>query len=179
MITITFPKVEYYNDSENLFEELPETKASFEYSLKAIMEWESRWKVPYMATQMTIDDPRLIDFLKCMCVEEDLHMLRFVPEIVSVLVEYINDSHTATAFNSSQNGPERPSKTYTAEEIYAIMFMNQIPLELETRNLNNLLVILRIISIYNNPPKKMSRQEILSQNARLNAERRAKLGTKG
>lgn len=71
------------------------------------------------------------------------------------------------------------SKIYTAEEIYGLMFMSQIPLEFENRNLNRLLIVLRVISDYNQPKKKMDTHDIYQQNRKLNEERKKQLGTKG
>ncbi len=59
------------------------------------------------------------------------------------------------------------------------MFMENIPIEFETRNLNRLLTIIRVISSYREKPKKMSREEIHKQNAKLNAERKKQLQSKG
>ena len=70
-------------------------------------------------------------------------------------------------------------KIYTAEEIYGLMFMSQIPLEIENRNLNRLLIVLRVISDYNQPKKKMDTHDIYQQNRKLNEERKKQLGTKG
>jgi hypothetical protein len=52
-------------------------------------------------------------------------------------------------------------------------------MEFENRNLNRLMTILRIISLKNEPPKKMNRQDIMRQNAELNRQRREQLKTKG
>lgn len=179
MIKLYFPEMEYYNEAYNLFETKESLVAEFEYSLVAISKWESKWKVPYMTSELAKDDPRLIDFLLCMTDCEELTIDRITSDHVERLTEYIGDSHTATKFSSRQNEASHRAKTYTAEEIYALMFMNHVPLELERRNLNNLMVVLRIISHYNTPPEKMSKQDILSQNALLNAQRKAKLNTKG
>ena len=59
------------------------------------------------------------------------------------------------------------------------MFMNQIPIEFENRNLNRLLVVLRVISNYNQPKEKMSHDDVINQNRQLNEERKRKYGTKG
>src|SRR5690606_39800968 len=65
---------------------------------------------------------------------------------------------------SSQNGNK--GKIYTAEEIYAMMFMEGIDIEFENRNLNRLMTMLRIIGNYKVPPKKMTRDR---KSTRLNS----------
>lgn len=98
------------------------------------------------------------------------------------LRDYINDSSTATVFTSrdeTKASPNNKGKFHTAEEIYAIMVQANVPIEWEKRNLNRLLVMLRIISLNNEPPKKMNKRDVLRQNASLNEQRKAMLKTKG
>lgn len=172
--------IEYYNSYINQFEYTQVGKVRFEYSLKAVYEWESRWKKPFLKGDH--NDEEIKDFYRCMALDPipDEALTTNVMELIS---RYIEDDNTATTFSSpqtGQNGNKTPTrKIHTAEEIYALMVMAGIPLEFENRNLNRLLVILRIISIKNSPPTKMTKEEIYKQNRELNRQRRAKLKTKG
>lgn len=104
-------------------------------------------------------------------------------KVMEELSNYIGSTQTATTFskpNTNQNeNTFNTGKIYTAEEIYGLMFMNQIPIEFEDRNLNRLLVVLRVISNYNQPKEKMSQDDVINQNRKLNEERKRKYGTKG
>ena len=59
------------------------------------------------------------------------------------------------------------------------MIVLGIPFECEKWHLNRLMTLIRVVSAKNAPPKKMSKNEILAQQRRLNAERKAKFNTKG
>lgn len=180
MITIDLGVYEYYDDYKQEFVTEKGGLARFEYSLKVLYEWESRWRKPFLKGELT--EQESLDFYKLMAIDPiDEKFLTM--EVIEILTDYVRDTNTATTFtthDSGQNGNNnRKNKIYTAEEIYALMFSAGVPLEFENRNLNRLMIILRIIGSYNQPPKKMSRQDILRQNASLNEQRKAKLKTKG
>lgn len=181
MITIDLGEIEYYNDSTNEFEYEKGGIVRFEYSLKAIYNWEGKWCKPYLKGGLT--DEEALDFYMRMALDP-IDAKFITNDVVKVLSKYIDDSHTATTFSTvddGQNGGKSSikGKVHTAEEFYALMFTAGIPIEFENRNLHRLLVILRIISSYNSPPKKMSKQDIYKQNASLNAQRKEQLKTKG
>ena len=54
-----------------------------------------------------------------------------------------------------------------------------IPFECEKWHLNRLMTLIRVVSTKSAPPKTMSKDEILAQQRRLNAERKARLNTEG
>lgn len=181
MITIDLGTIEHYNPSDNTFTNLKGGIVRFEYSLKAVYDWEGKWKKPFLKnSELTHEE--MFDF--CMKMAMDPIDERFLtPEVIDILVRYVADDKTATTFNTidGQNGNKSNGrgKHHTAEEIYALMFMAQVPLEWEYRNLSRLMVVLRIIDNYNQPPKKMSKEDVLKRNARLNEERKKRLKTKG
>jgi hypothetical protein len=181
MITIDLGTIEYYDDIKNQFVYDEGGVVRFEYSLKIVYDWEARWRKPFLKGGLT--EKELMDFYMSMALDPIKEEF-LTSEVMTTLAEYIADSNTATTFSTpdeGQNGSQTSSrgKVYTAEEIYALMFTAQVPMEFETRNLNRLLVVLRIISSYNSPPKKMSKHDILKQNSSLNEKRKAMLNTKG
>lgn len=178
MITIDLGTIEYYDSGSNQFVYDKGGIVRFEYSLKVIYDWESKWKKPFLKGNLTRDES--LDFYMLMAL--DPIDKKFITEdVMLVLSKYIGESHTATTFTSSETGTSGISKgkVYTAEELYALMITANVPIEFENRNLNRLLVILRVISAYNSPPKKMSKQDIYKQNAELNRQRKEMLKTKG
>lgn len=178
MITIDLGDAEYYDSDKNQFEYDKGGIVRFEYSLKSLYNWEGKWKKPFLKGELT--DEELIDFYMSMSLDPiKRHFL--TDEVMETLSKYIGDLTTATTFSTPQkdgNGFTR-GKIYTSEELYALMFEANVPLEFENRNLNRLLVILRIISNHNTPPKKMSIPDILRQNAQLNAARKKQMNTRG
>lgn len=179
VITIDLGTIEYYDGNINQFVYDKGGIVRFEYSLKAIYEWENKWRKPFLKGKLT--ERELIDFYMTMALDPVKEEF-MTNEVVDRLSNYISDSNTATVFPSNQegqNGNKQTSKFHTAEELYALMFMANIPIEFENRNLNRLLVILRIMNVYNAPPKKMAKSDIYRQNAQLNAARKKQLNTKG
>lgn len=179
MITINLGSLEYYDDSSNQFIYEEGGIVRFEYTLKVVYEWESRWKKPFLKGELTEEE--LIDFYMTMAMDP-LDEKFLTNDVMQILADYIKDTNTATTFSTPKTidgGVVTKPKIYTAEEIYALMFSAGVPIEFENRNLNRLLVVLRIIGNYNNPPKKMSKQDILKQNASLNAQRKAQMKTRG
>jgi hypothetical protein len=59
------------------------------------------------------------------------------------------------------------------------MIAEGIPFECQKWHINRLLTLIKVCSLKNTPPKKMSKNSIMSQYKALNASRRAALGTKG
>ena len=91
---------------------------------------------------------------------------------------YIEAPMTATYFRDDKimgHGRE----TVTSELIYYWMIALNIPFECQKWHLNRLFALIKVCSIKNNPPKKMSKSEIARQQAELNAARRKKYHTKG
>jgi len=181
MITLDLGSVEYYDENTNQFVEDKGGIVRFEYSLKALYNWEGKWKKPFFKGNLT--DAETLDFYKMMALDpvED----RFLTDAVQkVLADYIADDNTATTFSSDKNGQNgnqtaNKGKFDTSEEIYAKMFQAQVPLEFENRHLGRLMVMLRIIATYNSPPKKMTKNDIFRTNAELNRQRKAEMKTRG
>lgn len=181
MLTVDLGTVEYYDSEKNEFVNFEGGTVRFEYTLKALYEWEGMWKKPFLKGDLT--EKEMFDFYMCMAMDP-INPAFMTDKLMKRLSEYIEDPQTATTFSSiesGQNGNNQSTKgkVYTAEEIYALMITANVPLEFETRNLNRLLTMLKILSSYNAPPKKMSKSDIYKQNAQLNAQRKAMLKTKG
>jgi hypothetical protein len=85
---------------------------------------------------------------------------------------------TATWF-SELEPKTRNQEIITSELIYYWLTVYNIPFECETWHLNRLFTLIRIASLKQEKPKKMSRGEIARRNRELNAQRKAQLGTSG
>ena len=175
MITITVSDIELYDNSKEEFTTKKGGTFRFEHSLIAVSKWESKWKVPFLATKLT--NAQTMSYLEMMCLDKGFTRDHLTPEVVEQLTEYMEDTHTATVFKSSDN--HKPGPIMTSEVLYAYMVNGNVPFECAKWNLNRLIMLLNVVASQKEPPKKMSRNEILQQNAKLNAERKAKLKTKG
>ena len=85
---------------------------------------------------------------------------------------YIEDSMTATWFNEDNKKKGGKSEQITAEIIYYWMTALQIPPEYRKWHLNQLITLIRVCSIKNQPEKKMSQAETIARHRELNAIRR-------
>lgn len=181
MLRIIVPAVEGWDEAKQEFVDLkPAQTLSLEHSLVSLSKWESKWCKPFVSTKDKTSE-EMIDYIKCMTltqnVSDDVYN-RLSTENIRQINEYINAPMTATWFNERKNGSRR-SEQITSELIYYWMIALNIPFECQKWHLNRLLTLVRICNIKNQPSKKMSRNEILSQNAALNAARKKQLNSRG
>lgn len=180
MLQIKIPDIELYDEANNRFVTRKGCVLTMEHSLLSLAKWESKWHVPFLTDkQQTIE--QTIDYYRCMTITKNVNPLIYEnidQKIADEIDKYINDPMTATWFNNTSSGKEDRS-VITAEIIYYQMIALGIPFECEKWHLNRLMTLIRVVSTKSAPPKKMSKDEILAQQRRLNAERKARLNTKG
>lgn len=187
MIQITIPakKSNELWDEENEIFEYPESNREqilqLEHSLVSLSKWESKWCKPFFSKNEKSYDETL-DYIKCMTltknVDPDVY-LRLTDENIRQIYEYINAPMTATVFYDDRNSNKGGREMITSELIYYWMIALNIPFECQKWHINRLMTLIQICKIKNTPPKKRSKQEIMSRNAALNAARRKQLNTKG
>ena len=190
MLRVEIPEQkDIFDESTQMF--LPETKKTvlnLEHSLIAISKWESKWKVPYLDPNVKKSHEMEIDYIKCMTINNNLidpNIYNVIPmPIYKQILAYIADPMTATQFKSTNNVKKRGSsitgeKIITSELLYYYMIANNIPSEYEKWHISRLMVLIRICGIKNGPVKKRSKQEIISENDKINDERRKRLHSTG
>lgn len=181
MISIHIPKTEYYNDVTNEFTEIRETTLKMEHSLISIKKWEAKWNIAFLGREQKTDE-QMLDYLHCMTISPtDVDQIVYKAisnKQMNQVGDYIRAPMTATTFYDA-DGKKVSRETVTAELLYYWMIALNIPMEFQKVHLNQLLTLIRTVSIKNTPAKKMSREEILRRNAKLNAERRKRLNTRG
>lgn len=178
---------EYYDEEHECFvtNGKPIT-LNLEHSLISVSLWESKYKKPFLKKskdeiQMTPEELKY--YIQCMTLNKDVDPTvydRLTTENVTKILEYIDDSMTATWFNdkNSKKAPQS-GKATTSELIYYWMIANGIPFECQKWHLNRLITLIRVCNAEGAPAKKMSKKDIMAQNAALNKMRRAKHHTKG
>lgn len=171
---------EYFDYETEEFVEAESCVLQLEHSLVSISEWESKWNKPFLSnTAMT--DEETLDYIRCMTLTENIDPSVYEhlsTENVNQIQKYIEAPMTATTFSQDKSG-KGGREIVTAELIYYWMIALTIPFECQYWHLNRLLTLIRVCNIKNQPPKKMSKREIMSRNAALNAQRRAQLNSKG
>lgn len=181
MLNITIPAIDGWDDDKQEFVDIkPSQTLSLEHSLISLSKWESKWCKPFISTKDKTKE-EIIDYIKCMTLNQNVaddvyNRLSF--ENIKQINEYINAPMTATRFFNDKN-VKTSREQITSEIIYYWMITLNIPFECQKWHLNRLLTLIRVCNIKNQPPKKMSRREILSRNAALNAARRKQFNTKG
>lgn len=184
-IKIVIPAGETWDYNNDIFITTKQTVIHIEHSLASIAKWEGKYKKPFI-NQESLPVNELITYVKCMTLEDletiDPNVyLHLSAENFTQINNLLADSRTATTFKDDVKG-KRNKKTrqiMTAEIFYYYMVELGIPFECENWNFNRLLALIRVCSEKQAVPKKMAKKDIFSQNAALNAQRRARLGSKG
>lgn len=179
MLSIVVPEREYYDENKNEFIHSKETTLQLEHSLVSLSKWESKWNKPFLSSKDKTDE-EILDYIRCMTITQNVDpsvYLRLSKKNVEQIVNYINLPMTATTFSDRENG--KKGEIITAEIVYYWMISLNVPFECQKWHLNRLLTLIKVCSIKNTPPKKMSKNEILNRNRALNASRRRALGSKG
>ena len=180
MLRITIPATEQWDESKEEFVYTKEKTLQLEHSLVSLSKWESKWCKPFLFTPDKTDE-EVTDYIRCMTLTQNVD-----PEVYNCLTvenireidEYIRSPQTATTFKETKTS-KRNQEIVTAEIIYYWMSALQIPFECRKWHLNRLLTQIRVNSIKNAPPSKVSKRETISQYAALNAARKKQLNTKG
>lgn len=178
MLVITIQSRELFDNSKQEFINIPSCKIELEHSLLSLSKWESKWKKPFISNNKTIEET--MDYIKCMLLNEknDIYIKYLSEDNIKSINDYISDPMTATTFYEDGT-TNRKKEIITSELIYYWMIASNIPMECEKWHLNRLLTLIRICSIKNAPPKKMSKREIMDRNKMLNEARKKKLNTNG
>lgn len=173
MLTITIPGREWFDESTNEFVSTGDTTLQMEHSLISLSKWEKKWKKPFFLDKEKTTE-ETIDYFRCMTLTPHVDPAIFnalTTENVNEIRSYIDDPMTATTFSEKEN-KKFNKQTITNEVIYYWMISLNVPVEFQKWHLNRLITLIRVCNVMNQPPKKMSKRELLSRNAALNAVRR-------
>lgn len=181
MLNLTIPEREFYDERKNEFFCYPQIRITLEHSLIAVSKWESKWKKPFLSKDAKTPE-EFIDYIKDMTITKnvaDEAYTRLGSKEFEIVQNYIADSMTATTFNNlKKNKKPGRKENITSELIYYWMDVSGIPYETEKWHLNRLLTLIHIHDVKENS-QKMSKKDIYARNRALNAQRRAKTGSRG
>lgn len=151
-----------------------------EHSLVSLSKWESKWQKPFFS-KADKSQEEVLDYIKFMTIGHGINPEvydRLSQDNIREINQYIEAPMTATTFSKDKNSAGN-KEIITAELIYYWMIALNIPFECQKWHLNRLLTLIRVCNIKNQPPKKMSKRDVMSRNAQLNAARKKRLNTKG
>ena len=192
-LTITVPAKELYDEKNNKFHNVKETKLTLEHSLVSIHRWEQKWKKPFLkeGSLKETGTEGILDYIRCMCItklDDPFVIHAITEENIQDIIKYINDPMTATWFGEEKDPSKkkpRKKEIMTAEVIYWEMISLNIPIEFKKWHLNTLLTLIRVCGIKNDEQYKESqgknktRKPNLKSRAALNAQRRAAMHSAG
>ena len=176
MLKLTFESIPLYDEATNRFIEIKGGTYTFKHSLYAIAKWEAKWLTPFLVESPPKTPEQLSDYFKMMTNDEDFNPMVMTHEDQLKVLDYMKAPMSATKIYSTREGVVTVE---TADTLYASLFMAGLDIECQHWHINRLFKVLGVIGERNSPPKKMSASEIRERNIQLNAERKAKLNTKG
>lgn len=179
MLTITIPAAEAWDEIKQEFIYVNETTLELEHSLVSLSKWESKWQKAFLSSKDKTDE-EILDYIRCMTITQNVNpnIYNYInSNNMTEINRYIAAPMTATVFSDKNNKPSY--EIITAELIYYWMIALNIPFECQYWHLNRLLTLIKVCNIKNSPKKKMSKRDIMSRNAALNAARRKQLNTTG
>lgn len=180
MLEIEVPACEYWVEETEEFMYYDGCTIKMEHSLVSLAEWESRYKKPFLETNLSPEE-KLVYYRYMTLNKEEVPIdvyLNLTMQDVKAINDYIDDPMTATWFREDKKNA-RTHEIVTAEIIYYWMIALQIPMECQYWHLKRLLTLIRVCNEKNQPDKKMSNAEILARNRALNEARRKKLNSRG
>lgn len=181
MLKITVLGQEHWDNTNQEFIYPDQITLELEHSLVALSKWESKWKSPFLGRDEKTTE-QVFDYIKAMTLTPNISdevYKRFSQQNLDAINEYINDPMTATWFNETGMPKKATGETITAELIYYWLTAFGIPLETQFWHLNRLFTLIKVTNLKNQKPKKMSREEQLAQQRRLNEERQKQYNTTG
>lgn len=179
MLTITVPAAEAWDEIKQVFVYVEETTLELEHSLVSLSKWESKWQKAFLSSKNKTEE-EILDYIKCMTITPNVNENVYsylTSNNIKAINDYIDAPMTATVFSDRNNKPSR--EIITAELIYYWLIALNIPFECQYWHLNRLLTLVKVCNIKNSPKKKMSKRDIMSRNAALNAARKKQLNTTG
>lgn len=184
-LTITVPAKDFWDEQKERFINVKETTLVLEHSLLSVSKWEAKYKKPFLVERALDTPDKVLYYLECMTITpqkpDPKVYLGIDTKMLNKIMEYINDPMTATWFREDKNpkkGKKIQKEIMTSEVIYWEMIALEIPIEFQKWHLNRLMTLIRVCNAKNNP-EKMSKKDMLAQNAALNKARRAKIHSKG
>lgn len=178
MLEVLVKGGEYWNGKQFIYSK--DCILRLEHSLVSLSKWESIYHKPFLSNAPKTDE-ETITYVRCMTITQNVPLevySRLSDQNIIDINSYIDDPMTATKIIKQPNGKQN-FEPITSELIYYWMFELKIPMECQKWHLNKLLTQIELCNIKNQPPKKMSKQEITARNAAINAQRRREMNTKG
>ncbi len=183
MLLLDIPNGELWDEAQQRFIYTNEQTLRLEHSLVSISKWESIYNKPFVKNkEMTFEET--ISYIQCMTLNQHVSANVYksiTKEHIKQVNHYIDSPSTATKFSKHALTSSSPTSNeeITAELLYYQMIALNIPMECQKWHLNRLLTLIKLCNLKNQPQEKRRAKDIMSENARINAERRKRYNSKG
>ena len=174
VLDLYVPGKEFWNSELQEFIYTKDITLHLKHSLVSLTRWEQHYKRRFLDNGPKNEEEYRF-YIQCMTLNKDVDPLVYTvlqEDDIKKVTDYIHDSMTATTL-PKQNNNRSNSEKLSSELIYYYMSALNIPFECEKWFLNNLIILISIASIKNNPQEKKSKPSWSSIRA-LNAARNAK-----
>lgn len=186
MLTIVISGERKWDDEKEEF--IPATKdytLQMEHSLLSISKWEAIYHKAFLITEKNFEMIKV--YAKCMTINNvpDEVYERLSAQNIDTISEYIKNEATATYLPNNggnrayPNGRTADGDVITAELIYYWMVQMNIPVEFQKWHINRLLILIRLISLKNDPKGGKGQKMTAAQRKAINRANRARFHTKG
>lgn len=188
MLEILIPEQHYepFDEVREVFlppVDIKETKLQLEHSLISLKKWEQKFHKRFLdQSEKTLEENK--EYIKCMTLNkpvDDRVYDFFTAEQMQMINNYIKDPMTATTIKESNIVSQQRStrEGITAEIIYYWMIVLNIPVEFQKWHLNQLLTLIKVVSLKSTKQKPMDKRTAAMERDRINMERRARFHSKG
>ena len=175
MLKLTIPGQELWDEEHEQFIYTEDVVLRLEHSLVSISKWEAKWHKPFLSKEPKSHEEDIY-YIGCM-LDDDIDpkiLLCLRDEDWRAIYDYIEDPMTATIINDRGNKKSRATMI-TNELIYYWMIAYNIPAEYQYWHLNRLLTLIKVCDAKNQKQDTMSKRDVLSENARLNKQRKEQM----
>lgn len=180
MLQLKIDDASFYDERTESFLDIKGQTIQLEHSLVSISKWEAKWKKPFLSREPKTRE-ETIDYIRFMTITQCVNPLLYTlitDEMVEKINTYIDDPMTATTIRKTE-GKGSARGIITSEEVYYYMTAYQIPFEAQRWHFNRLMTLIRVCDEHNKPKKKGRVGENRANWSKVNAARRAKLGSRG
>lgn len=184
-IYITSKNGDFYDEINDKYIKVKDQVLNLEHSLLSISKWEAKYKKCFLDNVKNLTDDEYLYYIQCMTINQnvdpDVYYL-LSKEQMDKINHYINDPQSAVYFYNElpeEGKGKNKNSNMTSERIYSMMVLLNIPSEYQKWHLNRLINVIKFCQEANQPPKKVSKKDIMRRNEQENARRRAMWKSKG
>lgn len=176
--TIYVAGAELYDNAKGMFIQVKPQSLVIENSLISLSKWEAKHHKMWLENQNKTGE-ELLDYVRCMTINNvpDVTYYALSDQNMKDILDYMEDPMTASVVYDPP-GRSR-SEPISSELIYYWMLQYGIPFECEKWHLNRLLMLIKICTRKASKMSKADKRAMDQRRAAINAQRKARLGTRG